>query len=526
LLDRPVVKLALALPIVFAVAACGVEPAPEESAGIVPTASPSARAIPAPVTSPDAPPTARPDAPPPSADAAPRPTPEPAPVTAFVPEIGQVRARPPDPTSCGGGDQAPMLPQAKPGKAPAGEAHGGLDKSFLLETADRLTLGTRALTTVAPLCVDADGDGWYDGPCNERYKLYLTQIKCNEEQDFWGGDEFYLIADDARHPQGDLDDTWDLNEGDVIQLDHLVASRTRGVDMPQLAVVHIEGWEDDFEIFNIWTADDLLFSDDVDLGAMKDGDTFTRHYVGPDGDYDYELSFRVAVEKFTDPTPGADGDADHDGIPESREARVARDFGGIVDPERPDVNVEVDWMPGHGLNTNTKREVVTQYARHGLHLNIIRDREIALDDCLTIPEARALYANEFTTKGYGAFRYAVLGEKFWLDRSGVAWGDMFIVDDDTWWIDNWILPQAGTFIHELGHTMGLNQQMFHIIDTIGWPSYESAMNYLYQAIKVDYSDEGAGGDTNDHNDWAVVDPAYGLQWSFGLVTDNDVGVCK
>jgi hypothetical protein len=52
------------------------------------------------------------------------------------------------------------------------------------------------------------------------------------------------------------------------------------------------------------------------------------------------------------------------------------------------------------------------------------------------------------------------------------------------------------------------------------------MNYLYQATKVDYSHDGAGGDSNDHDDWAVVDPAYALRWSFALTKSNETGPCQ
>src|SRR5262249_9734492 len=160
------------------------------------------RPLPSPTHPPDAGVTApRPDAPPPAPSKA-----------IYVPEIGQDRMVPPSPTSCGGGDQTPMLPEAKAGKAPAGEAHGGLATSLCWHPSDSLPLGARTTPILAALCVDADGDGWYDGPCNERYKLYLTRVHVNEEQDWWGGDEFYLVVDDVRHPQADLDDTWDLDE--------------------------------------------------------------------------------------------------------------------------------------------------------------------------------------------------------------------------------------------------------------------------------------------------------------------------
>src|SRR5262249_58885919 len=108
-------------------AAGSVGPAPDETAEIVPGAPPSVSRIapPQPQQQPDA--TPPPDAPPP--------------VSLFVPEIGQVRAKPPSPTACGGGDDTPMLPEPKPSKPKVGETPGGLDKSVLFETEDRPRLG-------------------------------------------------------------------------------------------------------------------------------------------------------------------------------------------------------------------------------------------------------------------------------------------------------------------------------------------------------------------------------------------------
>jgi hypothetical protein len=437
-----------------------------------------------------------------------------------------------------------------------GERHGGLDKSFLalphdsfqlgrfvtaprnfiggfgnpgdrdgdcLSDADELAAGTN------PDNPDSDGDGWFDGACNERRKLFVQQVIVHESQDWslFGGDDFYLIADDVRYPNNSgLDDYWDdLASGDTQDVNRLIATRTTGVTSGALAQVNVEGWDDDFEIFNTWTVDDLLFTESIDLGAYRDGDTFTRRYKT--GDYDYEVSFRVEIERFADPNPLVDGDSDNDGIKESAEAKVAAQFGGIADPMRPDILVEVDWMKGHRLRTEAKRQVVTRLFEHGYNLFVWRDEEVPLDPCLSVKDAQGYYKKYFTNVDLDAFRYAVVGEQIWNDASGVTWGDMFLVDDSTWWIDDSVLPQAGTFIHELGHTLSMTKQdTFHLIDSISWLSYDSAMNYTFQALLVDYDDDGNPGDTWHHNDWADVKPGHALQWSFALVTSDEVGICK
>lgn len=530
-------KLRLATLLVIPLAACAVDPTAEE------LPAPTGAALPS-VQPPAPPPDAAPPPPPP--DAAPPPRPDAAPPgPVMVPGVG-LRYEPPAGTECGDRDQTPLLPDEHPAAKALialGEVSSGLPKidretdtqEYGLELAfvPILTLAdsdgdclpdlAEAAAGTDPAKADTDGDGWFDGPCNERRKLVLTRITAHDEQEDIGDDEFYLVADDARYPN--MDSEWDLDDGQTVTPNTVIASRTRGVAAARLALVHLEGMEDDPDILGNWWPDDLLFEANIDVAAETPGVLFTRRFIA-DGDYDYELEFRVDVEKFADPDPKSDNDTDGDGITDGNEARVAKDLGGITDPQRKDVLVEVDYMRGHAMRDEARRMVTSRLRDNGLHLVIQRDEELALDNCLSVPEARALYNDHFNRKGYGAFRYAVLGEQIWNDRSGVAWGDIFLVDDSTWWINNWILPQGGTFIHELGHTLGLVSEIYDRIDTVAWFSYDSCMNYLYQATKIDYSHDGEGGDTGDHDDWAVINPAYALKWSFALTKSNETGICN
>ena len=238
------------------------------------------------------------------------------------------------------------------------------------------------------------------------------------------------------------------------------------------------------------------------------------------------MFFRLEVDYFSDPNPTlASADADQDGISEKNEAIVGRDFGGITDPTRPEILVELDHMSGHALSTQAKRLVTTQLHRHGYHLHLKRQGTIPSRDCLARQEAHDFYRQYFDYHRYNAFRYALMTGVLWNDASGVAIGDFFAMDDSTWWIDGRVLPQAGTLIHELGHTLGLNTKAHHRIDRTTWFAYDSAMNYFYQPSMVDYSSDGLGGENMDHDDWVDVTAEYALQWSFGLSSQNNSGVC-
>ena len=314
-----------------------------------------------------------------------------------------------------------------------------------------------------------------------------------------------------------------------------MATRVRGKDgYWGFKPVRVEGWEDDYELWNEWTVDDLLGQGEVDLGAYVDGQRLTielKHGGSCSSCWDYTLTFRVEVDHFADPLPLRNGDKDGDGIKDLNEWYVATFDGGIAHPDRKDVFIEVDAMQGHELHINAKRLVSTQYFRHGYHLFIERDDVLPLDPCMTAPEAHQLYNARFRHEFFRSHRYALMTDDFWRGRSGAAMNDLFIVCDSWWWIEGDVLAQAATFIHELGHTMSLRGHTpaanggvgyFDGIDSKYWPHYYSAMNYTWQSVLVDYSDDSGW---LDHDDWSDMTPLWGLAFQFRQNGVADVGVC-
>jgi hypothetical protein len=74
---------------------------------------------------------------------------------------------------------------------------------------------------------------------------------------------------------------------------------------------------------------------------------------------------------------------------------------------------------------------------------------------------------------------------------------------------------AGTIIHELGHSLCLNNSMtfsvrsecyYHYVDSDSAPAaYVSVMNYSYQMTDLlDYSDGSNSSVGDDHNDWGAI----------------------
>jgi hypothetical protein len=435
-------------------------------------------------------------------------------------------ARPGDPGEASSGlafvDALPELAPAAPSLAAPlpGAAVSDGDGDCLPDEAE---LAARTSATNP----DSDGDGWFDGPCNERRRLVLRGIAAHGVEERLGGDELYLVVDDRRFPtSSDLDGYWRFAGGERRRFSLTLAERVRGTDTSgALATVRVEGWEDDVEAVNRWRVDDLLFGAGVNLGAYPDGGLVTLRK--PFAHVDYELTLEVVIDHFADPQPtSAGGDADADGIRDAAEHHIARELGGIADPERREVFVELDWMRGHPLDARARRLVTTRLATQGLTLQVRPSEELPVDPCLTRAEARALFQAHFQSQRYQAFRYALMTEVIWTNGSGAALSETFFVDDSTPWIAGSIVPQAGTFIHELGHTLGLTKVRFRLIDTLATPTYDSAMNYSWQPYRVDYSHDGRGGTSNDHDDWAAVDPAAGLRSSFGQSIGDEEGVCR
>lgn len=385
---------------------------------------------------------------------------------------------------------------------------------FLDSDNDGLTNGEERRLGTDPYKRDTDGDGWVDGPRNRRISLRLTEIHCIDEQEDWGRDEIYVVVDHVRWPRGSgtgsdaINGYWSFDEGDRVTPNQIVAQRVETTSGLSYAPVTLSVYNDNPDWDDDWEEDEHLFSRTVDLAKYKHGDSITLS--ASNGDYDYVLRLKVEVSTFADPNPldyGKD-DTDGDGINDQNEAVLAARFSGLGDPTRKDLWVELDWMPGRKWYARSKQMVVSQFAYHNIALHVDDGEfgggtEIPHADTLSRAAFDTLYNTRFQAWRHGVFLYAVMAGEIFNGRSGINLGDRFLVDTKRFTVNGDAEAQAGTFMHELGHSLGLVHSLFAGIDEVSSWDYESCMNYLYQYFIVDYSD-GSNGD-DDFADWFHLD---------------------
>lgn len=229
------------------------------------------------------------------------------------------------------------------------------------------------------------------------------------------------------------------------------------------------------------------------------------------------LSLMTAALAFSSLTPAqATGNLDSDGdkIPDVWElyGYDAEDDGILeldfpawgASPYKKDIFVEMDWMPGLLGTEEDLDRIVQEFAALPVRnpdgtsgINIHLDAGSAYGDKYNLGGGNEVPYSELPDHIYDVvdyrgrysdpnrqsiFHYMIWGDKYGdTSSSGIAWmhGLEFLVSvGPTYWGETSSDTRVGTFIHELGHNLGLGHGGTD--ETNFKPNYLSVMNYSYQ----------------------------------------------
>jgi len=235
-------------------------------------------------------------------------------------------------------------------------------------------------------------------------------------------------------------------------------------------------------------------------------------------------------------------DPDQDGLTNLEEYAMAI---WLADPFSQNIYIEMDgmngpfkWSPPYMFSDQSAQLLCNAFTRHNITV-IIDDglmgeggELLPYDNLTSFGELRNARDRFFLHWNHnnprrGIFHYALICAQIDFSRrpaGGCAFAiDSFVIGGQ--YVKNWrpsftfqgsdyITAFASVYMHELGHTLGLNN--FEGIDNENsrfpwneefweWGPYKSCMNYRYVYKIVDYS----VGDDDDHdqNDWEVIDLA-------------------
>jgi uncharacterized delta-60 repeat protein len=255
---------------------------------------------------------------------------------------------------------------------------------------------------------------------------------------------------------------------------------------------------------------DFELDDDAAFGVtvQPDGKIVIAGEAGIGGDLDFAAVRFNSVTSNT-PPPASNRDTDGDGLLDSWETTgIDANGDGVIDlnlaalgadPNVPDIFVEIDAMSGLAPAQAALDRVTAAFNAHGIHIHsIVSDTNLTRENWPDLqnnfPVAFLTARNQFlgtaAERASGnfaniaaarnlAFRYCIFAQHYGnTSSSGVAQGipaQNFTVTYPGASVD----AQAGTYMHELGHTLGLHHHGG--ADTPN-PStdYVSIMNYKFQ----------------------------------------------
>ncbi len=224
-------------------------------------------------------------------------------------------------------------------------------------------------------------------------------------------------------------------------------------------------------------------------------------------------------------------DTDGDGLPDGEEVLPTADglnlraFG--VSPLRRDILVEIDWFGnqnGHQPSLQPLPQTIMMIEQvfaaapltnpdgsTGISIRIDYGQGGAFTggnqlpgapDYITFPaQFQTFKADHFDPRRYGRFHYCIFAMKYNAPDNGSSGIAELSGDDFMVTLGNVVgftpYPTAATFVHELGHNLGLRHGGFENLNNK--PNYNSVMNYRHQFNGIDVNLDGRGDGVIDYS---------------------------
>lgn len=247
--------------------------------------------------------------------------------------------------------------------------------------------------------------------------------------------------------------------------------------------------------------------------VIEDGDVSDKELemlLSEDGD--------ILLAQYEEEVVGTDpsaSDTDGDSFGDDEEVFLSEALPG-ADPLRKDIYVEIDYMLDYHVPQSEFAIVKSEFENapvnnsdgsEGINLHLIRDDEVPFTRVLEA-DAVSEYEDKYRDRGKEGYHHALLVNELKSERrdgetvflSGFGSRGTFVVAGSEG-------PErtGHIFMHELGHSIGLEPSDFEGIDSteISFHKYPSVMNYNAPVGSYGYSD-GTNSD-QDFDDWGHIE---------------------